>query len=73
MPPKPLIAPSPTSQPIAYPLGKITKKRNEAKRDKTKIGVGNLVMVKVVDIDEKIREGGSRMMRKDQAYALQLP
>ena len=40
-----------------FPVGKIMKRRKEAKRDKTKIGVGTSVTVKVGEIDEKIREG----------------
>ena len=47
-------------QPRAYALGKMMKRRNKEKRDKTKIRVGNFVTAKVGEIDEKIREGGSR-------------
>ena len=43
----------------------ITKRRKEANRDKTKIRVGTSGTVKVGEIDEKIREGESRSMRKD--------
>ena len=43
----------------------ITKRRKEEKQDKTKIGVGTSLTVKVGDIDDKIREGKSRRMRKD--------
>ena len=39
--------------------------RKEAKRDKTKIGVGTSVTVKVGEIDEKIREVKSRRIRKE--------
>ena len=45
-------------------MGTIAKKKNKAKRDKTKIGVGTPVIVKVGEIDEKIREGKRRRMRK---------
>ena len=38
-----------------------------------KIEVGTSVMMKLRDIDEKIREGEIRGMRKDQASALKLP
>ena len=55
----------PPSQPIASLLGTITKRRKEAKRDKMKIGVGDYVTVRVGEINEKIREGKSRMMRKE--------
>ena len=37
----------------------------EAKQEKTKIGVGASVTVKIVDIDEKIREGEILRMRKE--------
>ena len=38
-------------------VGKIKNRRKEAKRDKTKIKVGNYVTVKVGEINENIREG----------------
>ena len=41
------------------------KKRNQEKRDKTKIRVGTSVTVKDGDINEKIKEGKGRRMRKD--------
>ena len=41
------------------------KRRKESKRYKTKIGVRTSVTVKVVDINEKIREGKIRSMMKD--------
>ena len=41
------------------------KRRKEAKQDRRNIGVGAYITVKVGDIDEKIREGKSRKMRKD--------
>ena len=63
---------SPPIQPGAFPLGTNKKKKNEVKRDKTKIRVGDFVTVKIRDIDEKIKEGKIRRMRKDQASALQL-
>ena len=40
------------------------KRGDEEKRDCTKIGVGASVRVKVRVIDENIREGKSRSMRK---------
>ena len=36
-------------------------------------GLGPSVTVWVRELNEKIRERGSRSMRKDKAYALQLP
>ena len=50
---------------------KITKKRKEAKWDKTKIGVGNFVTVKAEDIDENIREGITRITRKELVACFQ--
>ena len=49
----------------SLPVRTITKRRKEEKWDKTKIGVGTSVTVKVGEIDEKIREGESRRMRKE--------
>ena len=43
----------------------ITKMRKEENRDKIKIGVGNSVTLKVGEIEENIREGKIRSMRKD--------
>ena len=48
-----------------FPVGTIMKRRKEAKRDKTDIRVGTSIKVKVGEIDEKIREGQSRRMRKE--------
>ena len=41
----------------SFPAGTINKRGREAKRDKTKIEVGNSVTVKVRETDENIREG----------------
>ena len=41
------------------------KRRKGVKRDKTKIAVGTSVTVKFGDINEKIREGKNRRMRKE--------
>ena len=49
----------------SFPDATITKRTTESRKDKTKIGVGTYVTVKVGEIDEKIREGKSRRMRKD--------
>ena len=49
----------------SFPVGKTTKSRKEAKRDKTNTRVGTSVTVKVGEIDEKIREGESRRARKE--------
>ena len=49
----------------SFPVGTITKRRKEAKWDRRKIGIGTSVTVKVGEIDEKIREGKSRRMRKE--------
>ena len=62
--PKSQIAPTPKST-ISVPVGIIEKRSREEKRDKAKIGVGTSVTVKVGEIDEKIREGKSRRMRKE--------
>ena len=67
-----MLTPPPPRQTGAHPLGKIAKNKNEAKRDKTKIRVGNFMMVKVGDIDDKIRERKNRRMKKDQASDLKL-
>ena len=48
----------------SFPVETITKRRKEAKRDKTKIGVGTSVTVKIRDIDEKTRDGKTRRMRR---------
>ena len=50
---------------MSFLFDTITKRIKEAKGNKTKIGVGNSVTVKVRDIDEKIREGKIRRMRKE--------
>ena len=50
---------------MSFHADTITKRRKEEKQDKTKIGVGTSLTVKVGDIDDKIREGKSRRMRKD--------
>ena len=42
--------------------------RKEAKRDRINIGVGTSITVKVGDINEKLSEGKSRIMRKDLAH-----
>ena len=49
----------------SFPVETITKRRKEAKRDKTKIGVRTSVTVKIRDIDEKTRDGKTRRMRKE--------
>ena len=49
----------------SFPVCTITKRRNKAKRDKTKIRVATSVTVKVGEIDENIREGNIRRIRKD--------
>ena len=49
----------------SFPVVTIMKRRKETKREKTNIGVGTSNTVKVGNIDEKIREGQSRGMRKD--------
>ena len=41
----------------SFHFGTLTKRRKKANQDKTKIGVGNSVTMKVGEIDEKIREG----------------
>ena len=41
------------------------KRRKEVNQDRTKIGVGDSITVKVGEINEKIREGKIRSMRKD--------
>ena len=41
------------------------KRRKEVNQDRTKIGVGASITVKVGEINEKIREGKIRSMRKD--------
>ena len=41
------------------------KRRKGVKQDKTKIAVGTSVTVKFGDINEKIREGKNRRMRKE--------
>ena len=41
------------------------KRRKEENWDRTKIGVGNSVTVKVGDIGGNIREGKMRRMRKE--------
>ena len=41
------------------------KRRKEEKGDKMKIGEGTSVAVKVREIDEKVREGIIRRIRKD--------
>ena len=46
-------------------VGTMTKKRKEENQDKTRIGVGSSVTVKVGEIDEKIREGKIIRKRKD--------
>ena len=46
------------------PIGTITKRRKKVKKDKTKIGVGTSVTVKIGEIDEKIGEVESIRMRK---------
>ena len=43
----------------------------EKKRIKTKIGVGYVVKAKDGDMGEKIREGGTRRMRKGVAICVQ--
>ena len=49
----------------SFHVGKITKSRKEAKRDRTNIRMGDSITVKVGDIDAKIREGEIRRTRKD--------
>ena len=41
--------------------------RKEENQDKTKIGMGNYVTVKVGDTNERITEGKSRKMSKEMA------
>ena len=48
----------------SLPIGTITKRRKKVKKDKTKIGVGTSVTVKIGGIDEKIGEVESIRMRK---------
>ena len=60
----------PSSQPGAYALGTMTKKRNEGKRDKMKIRVGNFVTVKDGEIDGKIREGKCRNPFHSRPFSL---
>ena len=50
-----------------FPVDTTIKNRKESKLDKTKIGVGNSIIAKVGDIDEKIRVGKIRRMRKELA------
>ena len=49
----------------SFPVGQIIKRRKEENRDKTRIVVGTSVSVKVKEINEKIREGKIRSMRKE--------
>ena len=53
------------SQTGASLLGKNTKIRKKSKRDKTKIGEGTSITVKVVEIDDKSRGGKRRRMSND--------
>ena len=48
-----------------FPVGTIRKRKKDAKRDRMKVRVESSVTVKVGEIDEKIREGESRRMRKE--------
>ena len=50
------------------PVGTTNKRWKEAKRDKTKIGVGDSVTMKVQEIDEKNREGKIRRMMKELVF-----
>ena len=50
----------------SLPVGKNTTRRKEENWDRTKIGVGTSVTVKVGQIGEKIREGESRSKRKER-------
>ena len=59
--------PPPKSTKI-FPVGITTKRCKEAKRDKTKIGVGDSVTMKVEEIDEKNREGKIRRMMKELVF-----
>ena len=43
----------------------MTKRRNEEKRYKANIGVETSVTVKVKEIEENIREGKTRRMKKE--------
>ena len=49
----------------SIPVCSIMKRRKKIQRDRLKIGVGTSVTLKVGKIDEKIREGESRSMRKE--------
>ena len=50
---------------MSLPVVTIKKEMKEAKRGKTKIGVGSIVTVKVGGFEEKTREGRIRRTRKD--------
>ena len=56
-----MLPPTPKST-MSLPVVTIKK---EAKRGKTKIGVGSIVTVKVGGFEEKTREGRIRRTRKD--------
>ena len=57
--------------PMISPIVTISQEMVEKKRIKTIIGVGSVVKAKVGDMEENIREGRTRRIRKEMVGYLQ--